>query len=194
MHSDLLLRSWLYCCGMLFPRPSYSVRKRGFSEDLCYGLRVQVNLLWVMLFRFYAMGGFCFLLSVGLRLLQWAFVMGVYIYIMAFLFSGFTPFSFTGCFFFLSMGFRFVQWAKFVQWGSVFFFRCSGRFPFSVGFCCFCTMGNLFTVGFHLVSVDDCFCSVDVRFCTGVNVYSGVRPFSYSGRFIFQGFTLLYSG
>jgi hypothetical protein len=31
MHSDILLRLWLYCRRMLFPRPSYSVRKRGFS-------------------------------------------------------------------------------------------------------------------------------------------------------------------
>jgi hypothetical protein len=100
MHSDLLLRSWLYCCGMWFTHPSYSVRKGGFRRSLLW-VKGSGKLLWVMLFRFYAVGCFCFILSVGLRLLQWAFVMGVYIYIMTFLFSGFTPFSFTGRFFFL---------------------------------------------------------------------------------------------
>ena len=51
-------------------------KKKGVFRRSCFGLGVQVNLLGVMLFRFYAVGSFCFLLSVGLYIcysgqLQW---------------------------------------------------------------------------------------------------------------------------
>jgi len=113
MNSDLLLRLWLYCWGMLIPRPSYSVIKRGFSEDLYYGLRVQVNLLWVMLFRFYAVGGFWF--------------------------SSFSKFTIVtvgicyGCYMcngiFCSVGFLLVPWAfTFILRGVSFFSLCNRVF------------------------------------------------------------------
>jgi hypothetical protein len=38
MHSELLLRLWLYCLGMLFSSSSILCKKRGFSEE---------SLLWV---------------------------------------------------------------------------------------------------------------------------------------------------
>jgi hypothetical protein len=64
-----------------------------------------------MLFRFYAMGGSCFLLSVGLRLLQWAYCNG--------------RFGAVGLFF-LWLGVYTVCWAS---------YNCIGFIPFWLGVC-----------------------------------------------------------
>jgi hypothetical protein len=75
--------------------------------------------------------------------------MGVCIYIMAFLFRGFTSCSFIGHLFFFSFnGFSIVQWAIVVQWGSVFFLNAGGGSLLQQ--VVVCTVGNLLLWGFVL--------------------------------------------
>jgi hypothetical protein len=108
--------------------------------------------------------------------------MGVYICIMAFLFSGFTPFFFYWAFFFssfLSMGSRFVQWEKFMQWGSVFLFRCSGRIPFSAGFVDFVPWAIFYW------GVSSCFSGRLFLFC-GSSFCTGVECLQWGSTFFIQ--------
>jgi hypothetical protein len=52
-------------------------KKKGVFRRSCYGLRVQVILLWVMLCRFYAMGGFWFSSFCKFVIVTVSFVLGV---------------------------------------------------------------------------------------------------------------------
>jgi hypothetical protein len=173
---------------MLFPHPLYSVRKtKGVFQKIfvfiTVQLRVSGKLLWVYVISFLPFH------RRHPRRTGSDFYSGVHFFYTV-------GFRFCTVGIFLSVGFRFVQWAKFVQWGFVFFYAVGG-FLFSAGFRCFCTVGNLFTVGFRLYSVGDLFFFVQwiFVFVQGRIFTVGFDPFFHTvGDLFFSGFTLLYSG
>jgi hypothetical protein len=112
MHSELLLRLWLYCLGMLFSLSSILCKKKGgFSEESLLRVKGLGKSVVGYAISFICRGWFCFLLPVGFTMVTVGICYGrlhIYIYIMAFLYSRVAPFSLTRCLFysFLSMGFE----------------------------------------------------------------------------------------